>query len=214
MREAAMKNANPSLNPANNGTLAGTLEFCLSKILANIQNALPAKIIAYNRTTNRAQVQAMIAVVDTNNATISRAQIASVPVLQLGGGGFMLSFNLVPGNMGWIIANDRDISVFLQSYKEAQPASNRIHSFSDALFIPDVMTGYSIASEDKNNAVLQSTDGTVKVSLGVGKIKILAPIVEIDGATAINMTTPLETLNGNLLVNGNIVTTGTITPGS
>lgn len=202
-----MKNANPSLNPANNGTLAGALETAFNKIMQSINDTLPAKVVKYDRNSNRVQVQPLIAIVNTNNNTISRAQYASLPVLQLGGGGFLLSFNLNPGDLGWIKSNDRDISLFLKSYEEAQPNSDRLHSFSDALFIPDVMTGYSIATEDTANVVLQSTDSSVKISLGIGKIKISAPIVEIDGITGINMTTPL------LFVTGNIAATGTITPG-
>lgn len=202
-----MKNNNPSIDPANNGTLSGMMQFCVNKILSRVDGALPAKVVAYDRETNRAQVQPLIAMVTTDQTIISRAQIASVPVFQFGAGNFMLSFNLMPNDLGWIIANDRDISLFLKNYQESKPNTNRIHSFSDAFFLPDVMTNYTISPEDEQNAVLQSRDGTVKISLGIGKIKISAPIVEIDSVTTVVMTTPV------LAVNGNITATGSITPG-
>lgn len=216
-----MKNSNPSFNPANNGTLMGTIEFALNKNAQRTDDMLPAKVVGFDRTTNRVSVQPLIAMVNTDNIIISRAQIASLPVIQIGGGGFVLSFNLVPGNLGWIKSNDRDISVFLQSYQQAAPGTNRTHSFSDAVFIPDVMMDYTISEEDAENAVLQSLDGSVKISLGIGKIKISAPIVEIDGATEVNITAltemnvtaPLATWTGNFNVIGNITATGTITPG-
>jgi hypothetical protein len=217
-----MKNANPSLNPANNGTLAGALETAFNKVMQGVSDMLPAKVIKFDRTANRVQVQPLIAIVTTDESTVSRAQLASLPVLQLGGGGFVLNFNLIPGDLGWIKANDRDISLFLNSYKESKPNSNRLHSFSDAVFIPDVMTGYTIAGEDADNAVLQSLDGTVKISLGIGKIKVSAPIVEIDGATNVAINSPAVFMTVStgiaidtplLFVDGDIAASGTITPG-
>ncbi len=198
----------PDIDPTNNDSLSGTLRFAFYKLMQNINGMLPAKVIRYDRTTNRVQVQLLIALVTTNGVQIPRPQIASLPVLILGGGGFMLSFNLNPGDLGWVIASDRDISLFLQNYEESAPNTGRIHNFADGLFIPDVMTGYTINSGDNANAVLQSVDGTVKISLGTGKITISAPLVEIDGY---NPTT-ITPAGGIFQIVGNIQATGSITP--
>lgn len=121
----------------------------------------------------------------------------------------MLSFNLNPGDLGWVAANDRDISLFLQTYNETVPNSGRVKNFADGVFIPDVMMGYTINPLDSANAVLQSTDGTVKISLGTGKITISAPVVEIDGflSSDLNFITPAI---GTLTVTGNLHVTGVI----
>lgn len=171
---------NPDIDPANNESLAGTLQFAFYKMLQSINGMLPAQVIAYDRATNRVQVKLMIAVVSTGGAQISRPQIASIPVLLLGGGGFFISYNLQAGDLGWVIANDRDISLFLQNYNEAAPNTGRVKSFSDGLFIPSVMNNYTISPDDSNNAVLQSLDGTVKISFGTGVIKVTAPSVIVD----------------------------------
>ncbi len=169
----------PSRNPADDGTLVGAINLSLRKWLQYTDDMLPAKVIKYDRATNRVQVQPMIRMVKTNGQQVSRGQIASLPVLQMGGGGFILSFPLNPGDLGWIKANDRDISLFLRGYAEAEPNTKRLHNFSDALFIPDVMTGYTIADGDDGNAVLQNLDGSVKIALFADKIKITAPTLEI-----------------------------------
>ena len=199
----------PDIDPANNGSLAGTMQFAFYKMMQSMNGMLPAKVIKYDRTANRVQVQILLSQITTTNQIVSRPQIASLPVLILGGGGFMLNFNLNPGDFGWVMANDRDISLFLQTYDETPPNTNRIKNFADSLFIPDVMTGYTIDTLDASNAVLQSTDGTVKISLGTGKITISAPVVEIDGFTSgtINAITPT---GGTLTVTGNLHVTGTI----
>lgn len=170
-----MTNANPSVNPANEGTLVGTFRHIFGKLLQDVNGMLPAQVIAFNRTQNRVQVQPLIAVLTTDRQQVSRAQLASLPVLQIGGGGMIMNFNLNPGDLGWIMASDRDISLFLQSYNEAKPNTERKCNFADSLFVPDVMTGYTIAPEDAENAVWQTLDGTTRLALWEQFFKLTAP---------------------------------------
>ncbi|OWK36891.1 hypothetical protein [Fimbriiglobus ruber] len=44
--------APPSRNPADNDTLTGLLKLVLTKALQNTADMLPARVIAYDRTTN------------------------------------------------------------------------------------------------------------------------------------------------------------------
>lgn len=198
----------PDIDPANNGSLAGTLRFAFGKLMQNIDGMLPARVIQFDRAKNRVQVQLLIAVVTTSGAQVSRPQIASLPVFMLGGGGFVLNFNLAPGDLGWVQANDRDISLFLQTYSETAPNTSRVKNFSDGVFIPNVMTGYTIDPTDSGNAVLQSLDGSVKISLGVGTINISAPLVTIEGYNPVT----IAPAGGTLHVVGNINASGSINP--
>lgn len=187
----------PSRNQALDDTLAGAFKLFKEKLLQNMDDMLPAKVIAYDRTTNRAQVQPLIVMVNTSNEQIVRAQIASVPVFQIGGGGFVMSFPIVPGDLGWIKANDRDISLFKAAYAQSAPNTQRKHNFSDAVFIPDsFMRDVVINGEDDGNLVIQSIDGTVRIAIWGDKVKITAPAVLID--------TPTTTCTGDLIVDGNI----------
>lgn len=171
---ATAPNAPPSRDPANAGSLLGMAQELLRKHLMSVDDMLPARVISYDRATNRAQVVPMIRILTTDNRQIERAQIASVPVMWPGGGGFIITFPLNPGDLGWIKANDRDISLFLQTFKTNAPNSFRLHTFQDAVFMPHPMTGYTIAGEDAGNAVIQSLDGSVKVSLGADSVKVAA----------------------------------------
>lgn len=220
-----MMNNSPNLNPADLDTLTGTFKHILNKFMQSMDGCLPAKVIQYDRNKNRAQVQPVIALITTSGAQVSKAQIASVPVFRFGGGNFVISFNLKPGDLGWIVANDRDISQFLQTYQESQPNTFRIHNFSDALFFPDKMVGVTISEEDQDNCVIQSLDGSVKISLGETYIKFTAPEFIFDGD--VTVTGSLEAQNGltvspdaggnpnvtgNIYVDGTIEATGNITP--
>ncbi len=111
----------PSHDPANAGGLAGTLREVFKKFMQGMDDMLPAKIIEYDRASNVATVQPQIMVLTTEKRTVPRPLFASVPVLALGGGDFVLSFPLKPGDSGWIKANDRDIrSIYNPKQKRGQ----------------------------------------------------------------------------------------------
>lgn len=195
--------APPSRDPADDNTLLGMLRVAMNKQLMSTDDMLPARVIAFDREKNRAQVLPLIEMISTAGERVSRAQIASVPVMQIGGGGFILNFNLKPGNLGWIKANDRDISLFLQSYAQTAPNTKRLHCFEDAVFIPDVMTGYTINEEDAENAVLQTLDGSCRVAIWADRVKITAPLVVLD--------TPTTEITGDVTIAGDVDLAGTLT---
>lgn len=189
--------APPSIDPADEDTLPGALKFVLDKFLQNLDDMLPAVVIAYDRNKNRATVRPQVMLATTTGEKVQRPQIASVPVLNIGGGGFLLSFPIEPGDLGWIKANDRDISLFLQSWAEDTGNTRRRHSFADAVFIPDAMRGWAINGEDADRVVLQTTDGATRIAIGPGLVKITTPgAVEIDA--------PTVTMTGDLDVQGTI----------
>jgi hypothetical protein len=197
--------AAPSSDPADDDSLAGVLRATFRKFMQQTDDMLPAVVIAYDRTKNRATVAPCIAVLTTRGETVPRAQVASVPVMQFGGGGVVLNFNLKPGDLGWIKASDRDLSLFLQSFKAGtKPNTLRMHTFQDGVFIPEVMRGWTIQGEDADNAVLQTLDGNarvavgptfVKATFGAQSFKLSAAGVEITADSSITMQAPTITLS-------------------
>lgn len=171
---AGEQHSTPSRDPANDDSLLGMARQILDKFLQQIDDMLPARVLSYDRAANRATVMPMVKLLTTDNRQIGRAQIASVPVLRIGGDGVVLAFNLKAGDLGWIKANDRDISLITQGYADSAPNTLRKHSFQDALFIPDEMTGVTIAAEDAEHAVLQTLDGLTRLAVWPEFMKILA----------------------------------------
>lgn len=196
-------NAPPSVDPANDDSLLGMANTILRKFLQRVDDMLPARVVSFDRDTNRAAIQPMVALLTTAGAQVARAQIAEVPVFRFGGGGMLLSFNLKPGDLGWLKASDRDISMFLQSGTGGPPNTVRMHSFEDAMFYPDAMRDVEFDAEDEENAVLQTTDGKYRVALWQDKIKITADqsFIELENGTA-----TIQALNINL--NGNVSSNG------
>jgi len=117
-------------------------------------------------------VRPLIKVIARDGTAYSREVIEGVPVFAYGAGDRVLSFPVNVGDKGWLEASDRDISVFLQSMSESEPTTKRMHSFSDGLFVPDIMTNYSLNSEDDDASVLQNKDGSVKIALDDDEIRL------------------------------------------
>jgi hypothetical protein len=197
-----MTDATPSRNAANDDTLAGVLREVLRKHTQGLDDMLPAIVEAHDRSTNRVKVRPLVSLVTTGQAVISRASIPSIPVLRLGGGGFFISFPLVAGDFGWVKASDRDISLFLQSLEESKPNTKRMHSFEDAVFIPDVIRAYDIATADANSLVIQSTDGNTKFAVKDGEITLKAATLKYEGDVSVT---------GSVTATGDITSDGTVT---
>ena len=161
----------PSRNPANDDGLVGALRVVITKMQQEMDNRLPVRVIEYDRTTNRTRVEHQLQMVTTDGTLVNRTQVASVPALVLGAGDFFINFNIQNGNLGWIQACDRDISLFLQNYQKAPPNDGRLDDFSSGLFVPDVMTGYTIDGEDSGSMVIQNSSANVKLSLNASRIK-------------------------------------------
>lgn len=195
----------PSKDPADDGTLGGAFRAVFKKMLQNVDGMLPARVIQYDRVSNMATVQPIVAVLTTDGAKVSRAQIARVPVLCLGAGGYLINFPVKAGDLGWIEASDRDISLAMQGLKEAQPNTVRLHSFEDGRFIPDIFNTYTIAGDvGADDMVIQNLDGTVRIIVGPDRIRAVHP-------TLIEIEAPDVKLIGDLEVTGTSLLTGYVT---
>lgn len=159
-----MPNPTPSQRPGQSDSLSGSMDLVLRKFLLDVDDMLPARIVSYDPPpANRAQIEILYKVTMTDGSLNPLMAPAEVPVRFPGGGGFVFTFPLVPGDLGWIKATDRDMSLFLQSY-EAEPGNTaRLHCFEDGVFIPDVMTAFTMA--DADGISIQTTDGGNSVTV-------------------------------------------------
>lgn len=195
----------PSKDPANDATLGGALRETFRKMMQRVDGMLPAVVVSYDRASNTAAVRPIIALLTTGGEVVPRAQVARVPVVALGGGGFVVNFPLQAGDRGWIEASDRDISLFLQGLAADQrPNTLRMHSFEDGRFIPDVFREFDVSDVGGDAMTIQSADGTVRVELSPDRLRLVAPTIKMD-ATTVEITA--DTID----ITGDVSTTGALT---
>lgn len=196
----------PSIDPAHRQSIYGTVKFIIDKMVKQeMDGMMPARVIAVDRTKNRVTVEIMVGMLNTARQVVKRAQVSSVPIYQPSAGGYVINFPVQQGDLGWLKATDTDISLFLQSLSSTpaiQPPNTFImHKFDSAMFFPDEMNrNVTIASEDADNLVIQNDDGTVRISISNAKVKVTAPLLEIDA--------PHTTMSGDLVVTGNVTGDG------
>lgn len=196
----SLQNQKPNSDSANEGSLSGGLNAMLRSFFLNeFEGMLPATVVSYNDATNRAVIKPVVMVGTTDGGKVSRAQVPNIPVFRFGGGGFFMRFPIKPGDLGWLKANDRDVSlIFQRGGGEDWPNTERMHKFSDAMFFPDTFKEWVVSGENADKAVWQSLDGTVCIALGDDAIKQSVGGVSIEiTAAGINMISPPGTLRHN-----------------
>jgi len=192
----------PSKDPADESTLGGAFRAIFRKLLQGVDGMLPARVIAYDRENNAATVQPMVAVLTTDGSAVSRANVARVPVLALGSNRFAINFPLQPGDLGWIEASDRDISLYMQSLNEAQPNTLRLHSFEDARFIPDALRNFDVSDVAADAMTIQVADGTTRVTISPTMVHIKsASNVHIEAAANVTHDAAAHVFNGPVTFN-------------
>lgn len=179
----------PNSDQASEGNLAGGLKDAMNKWLMGVDDMLPARVISYDDAANRAVLQPIVMIGGTDGSKLSRAQVANIPVFRFGGGGFFIRFPIKAGDLGWLKANDRDISLIMQSGGgEEWPHTKRRHSFSDAVFFPDTFKQWVVDGANADALVVQSLDGTVCLALHAGKFSLTAPAGEVDTSGSLRIS--------------------------
>lgn len=161
-----------SSNINNEDLLTGLSNVIVSHVKKKMENSLPVKVTWVSEDRKFVNVKPQISKVFTDDEQKERAEIKGVPVITSGAGGFLISFSIQVGDLGWIEVSDRDISLFKQSYGISKPNTERMHDFSDSRFVPDIMTNFTIAEEDSAAMVIQNRAGNVKVALDENEIRI------------------------------------------
>jgi len=179
----------PNLDKANDGDFAGVMTDVLQNFMRGVDDMIPAKLVSYDDTTNRAVIKPLVMLGTTDGQKISRAQLSNIPVFRFGGGGFFIRFPVKPGDFGWLKATDRDMSLIMQrGGLEDWPNTLRQHSFSDGMFFPDTLKSWVIDGANADALVIQSLDGSVCVSLHSGKVRIEAADIEVVGNMSVTGT--------------------------
>lgn len=212
----------PNYNESNQFSLSGILEEVLKNFSLGLENCMPAVVVSHDRNENTVTVTPAINTIGTDGVASQRANI-TLPVHIFGGGGIVISTPLTAGDTGWIVAGDRDITLFRQSLKVSNPNTYRTHKFAFGFFLPDKVKGFTVQSGDSNAFLIQTLDGSTRIALSDGLVKIKTSgnikaectNLTIDATSCkITATTDIignTSITGNLTVSNDITATGEVT---
>jgi Phage protein Gp138 N-terminal domain len=205
----------PSASPPDDGTLTGVIKTAMLKHAQNTDGMMPVEVVAYDRTKNRATVKHLVQMVGSDGQKVDRAQISSVRVQQPGNASFSISLPIKPGDKGWILAADRDMSLFQQDLQSGAPNTQRMHSFQDGLFMPDAMSFGTVHPDDDDRVAIQSNNGNVRVSFDESTLNLNVGGAASAVLTASGLTVTIGgvvmaiTAAGVAITGGNVTHNGT-----
>ena len=200
----------PNYNPSNLSSMNGVISEVLKNFALTLENCLPAVVVAYDRANNTVEVQPAINTILTDGTAQARDTI-KLPVHMFGGGGLVISAPLKAGDTGWIIASDRDTSLFKQSLSVSNPNTYRAHKLSFGFFVPDKVKGASIDASDSDAMVIQTLDGKTKIALQAGKVAIQSSADVSVKASNLTIEASNVSIKGQTAITGNLTVNGTIT---
>ena len=181
----------PSYNVADTD-LSGLMSFYQKNVLMQLEKVTPAKIISYDRDTNRAVVQILNYSITSTGEKIARKPLIDIPVFCFGGGDFVLSFPIKENDVGFLSASDGDISVFKKLLEVFAPATYQKHKYKDSVFYPMILNGFTVNDDDKESVLLSSLDGKTRISLNDGYIVLNGENITDKSTTKTTETTSMS----------------------
>ncbi|OBW92974.1 Gp138 family membrane-puncturing spike protein [Gallibacterium salpingitidis] len=180
--------------------------------LAEINVALPAKIIAYDANQVRATVQPTIPKRLANGEALNAPQIVNVPVVfpmtDINGALAQVTLPVKSGDGCLLIFCQRSLENWLSGNYDA-PDDPRMFDLSDAFCM---MGGNSRSPKaDPVNLCIKYGGGTIKIAPS-GNILINSPDVSIN-TDNFTVTAQASTFNGDVAINGALSATGDVTAG-
>lgn len=175
----------------------------IANALAEINIAIPAKIVSYDPSSVRATVKPTIPKRLSNGETLPAPQIVNVPVCfpiaDVGGAVAQITLPMKSGDGVLLIFSHRSLENWL-SGSEQSPDDPRMFDLSDAFAMPS--TNAKSPSADGENLCIKYGAGTLKITPS-GEVLINAPSTTV--------TAPQNTFNGNVDINGNFALNGDMT---
>ncbi len=184
--------------------LRALLNAHLQEVLAQINCAQVGRVVSFDRDAGSASVQILAKRVVFNKVQeggalqqtpnlVDYPVLTDVPVHFPSGGGAILSMPIAAGDVGVLLFNDRDLDAWWQAGGANVPNSGRLHSLSDAMFLPGLFA--------PSNPLPEGTTGD-DVILTFG-----GAVIKITPAGAISITAVLGN-NVTVLADGTVQITG------
>lgn len=179
--------------------IQNVIDAAISGAAKDIYTCVPGYIVAFDPTTQRAQVQIGIQRVQNDGTTFDPPVIVDVPVT-FPGDGYTVEYQINPGCEGSIHFSQRCIDGWKQTGGIAVNPVARFHHPQDAFFIPGIRSlGKAIPGFANNGLRLRNATGIQSVWLKNDGSCIMA-----------NANGSIQLLaNGDVNINGTIIKAGT-----
>lgn len=179
-------------DPGDSSSETNKIAFAVARILAEkLDTMKPVKVIAVHAGTGTppgpatVDVLPLVQQIDGNRNAVSHGTVYGIPVKRMQGGAWTVICDPAVGDIGYVVAGDRDMSKVKTTAAEAPPGSLRKFSIADGVYEGGIL------SQPTSAYLWLRADGTFKLVDGSGFV------LETDG-------------NGNGTVTGDLRVTGEV----
>lgn len=173
-----------------------TLEEVLQEVrdswLAAVHTALPGRVVRYDTDKQTADVQPQVKDIafDEEGAAVTRSfpLLVNVPICFARGGGAFVGMPIKAGDTGLLVFSQLPIDRWRANGKESDPADNRRHSLTSAVFFPGLSPKANVIAELSSNAdfvagfeggntIRVTESGDIKIGTNAAQLVALANLV-------------------------------------
>lgn len=180
----------------NNATLDQAIDDALFAALVGKRHVVPARVASFDVDTQTIIAEPMICLEDKDGNPIEISPVADVPILQLGGGDYVITFNPRAGDSCLLLVSDRCIDDWYETNEKRVPGDFRQNELSDSLAIvgfrtkpqaiKNILAGVTIRTVDGSNYI-NINNGTITLK-SVTKVLLDTPTVETTKAMIVGTT--------------------------
>lgn len=159
-------------------------------------------------------VMPLVSGFSADGSRVDNSPVFNVPVWRLQRGASAVIMDPIEGDIGLMLCCDRDITKARDEKKESLPASKRVHSKSDGIYLGGVLNAepsqyvkFANDGIDIVSPLVVQVNGNTVVVNADEKISLNAPIIEANG----QLTQGSGSYAGDAIFGGTITSTGEIT---
>lgn len=163
-------------------SLASVLRGAIEAHMSDVHTAMPGRVETFDPATQKATVQPLVRrpYLDEDGERIPERLpvVAGVPVMFPGSGGFSLTWPVAVGDVGLLVFASCSLDRWLARGGEVDPADERRHTLSDAVFIPGLRPFSAPGPATHATAMVITAPGEIHVG-GTSALALLSELVAL-----------------------------------
>lgn len=179
-----------------NASLDDAIEMALFAATIGKRHCVPARVASFDKVTQTIIAEPMISAENEDGERVPLPPVADVPILQLGGDDFVLTFNPVAGDPCLLLVSDRCIDAWYETGENRIPADFRQNDLSDCLAIVGFRPKPMAIKNWMEGVTLRKVDGSYYVNIDKAgnvnikalKLNVIAENSEFSGNVKIGKT--------------------------
>lgn len=181
------------LKPESSKTDTGAIDYIFEKLLADKTFIELVTVVASYPDTQTIDVKPLVCRTDPASNPVANSVVHGVACLRWQCGGSAIIMDPVIGDIGLMLATDRDSSAVRLSREESQPITKETHSRSDGIYLGGLLNMHpSQFIELKDGMINISTPDTVNISCKDAKVT---------ASEGLTIDTPLAKFTGDIVDN-------------